>query len=113
MNTNLISLAATDALVRSALKKAADATANYIKDNGEHPFNCGFAWVVIKGVRGKKAELLKSFGFEKRYSGPGLMLWNPSGNLTQDMSAKYAGARAFADVLSEVGFDAYAGERLD
>ena len=113
MNTNLISLAQTDALLRSAFKKAADATANYIKDHGEHPFNCGFAWVIVKGVRGKKAELLKSFGFEKKCYGPGLMLWNPSKNFTQDMSAKYAGARAFADVLSEVGFDVYAGERLD
>lgn len=96
-----------------ANRKAARATENYIDENGEHPFNCGFAWVVVKGIRGKKAELLKEFGFKKRYDGPGLSLWNPSGNYTQDMSAKMAGAEVYAEFLNTLGIPATAQCRLD
>ena len=96
-----------------AQRKAARATEMHIFDNGESPMGCGFAWVVVKGVRGKKAELLKEFGFKKRYYGPGLSLWNPSGSYTQDMDAKYAGAQVYAEQLREMGVDAYASCRLD
>lgn len=96
-----------------AQRKAARTTEDYILDNGENPFGCGFAWVVVKGARGKKAEMLKEFGFEKRYDGPGLSLWNPSGSYTQDMDAKYVGAQVYAEQLREMGIDAYASCRLD
>jgi hypothetical protein len=92
---------------------AQEATIEYIRENGEHPFNCGFAWVVVKGVRGNKAKMLKDFGFNKRYDGPGLSLWNPSQNYTQDMSAKMAGAEVYAKMLREMGIDATAYQRLD
>lgn len=100
-------------VIEFGLKSAAEATANYIEQNGENPFGCGFAWVVVRGVRGKKADFLKTYGFKKRYDGPGLSLWNPSGNITQDMDAKYAGAQIFADILRSAGFDAYSSCRLD
>jgi hypothetical protein len=96
-----------------ASRKAARTTDMYIFDNGENPMGCGFAWVVVKGARGKKAELLKEFGFKKRYDGPGLSNWNPSGNMTQDMDAKYAGAQVYAEQLREMGIDATAYCRLD
>ena len=92
---------------------ASETTAKHIAENGENPFGCGFAWVDVKGIRGKKLELLKSFGFKKKYVGSGVSLWNPSGNITQDMDAKYAGAVAFAEVLNKVGIPATAGCRLD
>ena len=38
---------------------ASETTAKYIAENGENPFGCGFAWVDVKGIRGKKLELLK------------------------------------------------------
>ena len=94
-------------------RKAARTTEDYILDNGENPFGCGFAWVVVKGARGKKAELLKEFGFKKRYDGPGLSNWNPSNNYTQDMDAKYAGALIYAEELRQMGLDAVAYCRLD
>ena len=31
-----------------AVRNATIATENYIKQNGEHPFNCGFAWVTVR-----------------------------------------------------------------
>ena len=43
---------------------ASETTAKYITENGENPFGCGFAWVDVKGIRGKKLQLLKSFGFK-------------------------------------------------
>jgi len=102
-----------DAGLLVASMKAHSATNEYIKDHGEHPFNCGFAWVVVKGVRGKKADLLKQHGFKKRYDGPGLSFWNPSESYTQDMSAKMAGAEAYAKELREMGISAEAYCRLD
>lgn len=102
-----------DILLTVAERKAARRTEDYIFDNGENPMGCGFAWVVVKGVRGNKAKLLKEYGFKKRYDGPGLSLWNPSGNYTQDMDAKMAGAEAYAELLRECGLDATAYCRLD
>lgn len=92
---------------------AQQATIDYIRENGEHPFNCGFAWVVVKGARGNKAKMLKEMGFKKRYDGPGLSYWNPSLHYTQDMSAKMAGAEVYAKALREMGIDAEAYCRLD
>ena len=96
-----------------ALEAARRATNNYISTYGECPLNCGFAWVVVKNSRGKRAQALKDLGFKKRYVGPGLSLWNPSGSMTQDMDAKYAGAEAYAAVLTEMGYQAEAQCRLD
>lgn len=96
-----------------ASRKAARTTDMYLFENGENPMGCGFAWVVVKGVRGNKAQMLKDAGFKKRYDGPGLSLWNPSENMTQDMDAKYAGAQAYAEALREMGIDATAYCRLD
>jgi len=98
-----------------AVQNAAQATQNYIDTNGEHPFNCGFAWVSI-GVKGN-TKIGKSFivqGFNKSYTG-GYQIWNPSGNYTQDMSAKMAGCEAYVETvesyLPEVKL--YASSRLD
>lgn len=92
---------------------ASEATNKYIAEYGENPFGCGFAWVDVRGARGKKLETLKRMGFKKKYVGTGVSLWNPSGSFTQDMEAKYAGALAYAEALRSMGFDADAGCRLD
>ena len=103
----------TNTILAIASRKAERHAEDYISENGEHPLNCGFAWVVVKGVRGNNAKLLKEHGFKKRYDGPGLSLWNPSKNFTQDMSAKMAGAEAYARTLCSIGIDAEAQCRLD
>jgi hypothetical protein len=103
----------SNVLLVVAQRKAARATENYIDLNGENPMGCGFAWVSVKNVRGKKAELLKEFGFSKSYVAPGLRLHNPSQNTTQDMDAKMAGAEVYANMLREFGIDAQAYCRLD
>ena len=37
----------------------------YIEENGENPMGCGFAWVEVKKVYGKKLSFLKVNGFKK------------------------------------------------
>ena len=98
-----------------ATRNATIATEDYIKQNGEHPFNCGFAWVECyeKG----NTKLGKSFiaqGFKKSYTG-GYQLWNPSNSHTQDMSAKMAGTKAYVDTVKRYlpNVRLYEGSRLD
>ena len=101
-------------IILNAFEAAKSATNNHIVQHGEYPLGCGFAWVVAR-VRGnsKDGKTLKMYGFQKRYSGSGLMLWNPSQCMTQDMEAKYEGAKAFAKILRDAGIDAQAECRLD
>ena len=91
----------TEQIQEEALQNAAQATADYISKHGEHPGNCGFAWVSCyeKG----NTKMGKSFvaqGFDKSYEG-GYKLWNPSGNYTQDMSAKMAGTDAYVNTVKQ------------
>ena len=110
MTIKLDMLTATLFAARNA---AGESTHQYIREYGEHPFNCGFAWVNVKGVRGKALNILKEFGFKKSYVGSGHSLWDPSQSFTQDMSAKMAGAEVYAEMLREIGIDAEAQCRLD
>lgn len=110
MAIKLDMLTATLVAARNA---AGERTYQYIREYGEAPFNCGFAWINVKGVRGKALNVLKEFGFKKSYVGTGHSLWNPSQSFTQDMSAKMAGAEVYAEMLREIGIDAEAQCRLD
>ena len=100
---------------QEAVQNARIATENYIQKHGEHPFNCGFAWVTafVKG----NTKLGKSFiaqGFTKSYDG-GYKLWNPSGHNTQDVSAKMMGTQAYVDTVERYIPDVrlYENSRLD
>jgi hypothetical protein len=79
---------------------------------------CGFAWVDVypanKGnTKAGKEErkLLERFGFRKNDYEKTHQLWVSAYN--QSMQKKESYARAFAEVLRENGFKAYAGSRLD
>ncbi len=98
-----------------AVQNAAQATQTYIDQFGEHPGNCGFAWVTSHEKGNTKVG--KSFiaqGFEKSYNG-GYQIWNPGRNYTQDMSAKTAGARAYVDTVKKYipEVKLFVGSRLD
>lgn len=99
-----------------ATRNATIATEDYIMEHGEHPFNCGFAWVEVFGIRGntKEGKSFKAVGFDKSYDG-GYKLWNPSKSFTQDMSAKMAGADAYVKTVKRYLPDVrmYTGSRLD
>lgn len=103
-------------------KEAAYAAADdYFKTRlgGVDQYSCGFAWVTLYDLNGKKldgrsrvAKDLQDLGVRKAYGG-GFQLWNPSGYGCQNIDTLEAGARAAADVFKKYGFKAYAGSRLD
>jgi hypothetical protein len=99
--------------MQEAHQAAATATNAFLAKHGDRDA-CGFAWVTVyeKGSTKIGRALLKN-GFRKAYGG-GLQWWNPSGSLTQCITAKEEGAYAAAKVLTEkLGVKAYAGSRMD
>lgn len=106
-----------------ALSKAAEATHRFIHENygGDDGGPCGFAWVTAQprhkgNTRAGREERrqLESIGFRKDYTGKSWRLNNPSGYPGQSVDARYAGARAYAEFMNELGaFDLYAEDRLD
>jgi hypothetical protein len=124
------------------LAKARDAAsaaiqAKYDAGEREQPFNCGFAWVTIKGTSPLARHLAKRVearGGEHRLTREERMLWGSKGypkgwqfwkpgiwptppadtrSYQQDMDFHAAAARAFAGVLKEHGIEAEVGTRLD
>jgi len=103
-------------LLVKAFHDAAMATEEYLAKYPDNWFPCGFAWVVLDG-RSPVTKVLKATyavpqrgdkGYPK-----GWHIWNPAGHSTQCMDAKMAGARAFAKVITDAGFDCYADGRMD
>lgn len=95
----------------TAARLAAEKT---IADNPDVWYPCGFAWVKIKPARGPFVKALKEMnkGHTDSYEG-GFTVYNPSGNATQWMDAKYDGAKAFAEVLRKHGVKCSAVQRID
>lgn len=105
-------------VIEEARAEAYKATCDYIAQHGDG-YPCGFAWVNISKFDGKRitgntriGRALKAAGIEQNYSRQ-FQIWNPSGHMTQNVDAKYAGAIAAANVFKRYGFEAYPGERLD
>ena len=71
---------------------------------------CGFASVIVKGLRGKMLTDFKSRGFEKHYRG-GLSLWIRDYNQSYDMKTAYA--TEYARTLTERGITSWCDSRLD
>lgn len=124
------------AIIQEAHDAASAASRRYVAENGEHPFNCGFAWVTVDGVSPlarfcrkqiKEREALRDKGqigpravteaqthFGCKGYPSGHQFWGPGDYMGQDMSAKRAGAEAFARVLADkLGYNATVGSRLD
>ena len=97
---------------RDAAYKAADTFECDVMQGGWG--ECGFAWVVIGGIKGntKIGRMLKSVGVDQNHLRE-FYVWNPSGYPTQNVDTLEAGAIAFAKVLKHYGFEAYAQSRLD
>ena len=102
-------------LHHEAVVAAKKAVTDFIEKHGE-PFYCGFAGVVVKGVRGNSrvGKRLKELGFNDNYGG-GLYFSNPAGfNLTyQSMDLKEIGANKYAEMFRELGFDAHMSSNPD
>ena len=101
------------ALINQAFEAAKQECNSMIADNPGQWYPCGFASVVIRPARGPVVAALKEMGIGSKAYGGGYSVWNPSGNPTQWMDAKYQGAIAFAKVLQAAGVDAQAECRMD
>ena len=97
-----------------AFSAAAEACNKMIADNPGQWYPCGFALVRIRPARGALVNHWKSLGIGHvdNFNG-GYVVYNPSGNSTQWMDAKMAGARAFAEILRKYGINAIAESRVD
>tara|TARA_R100000773_G_scaffold42666_1_gene40135 strand:- start:770 stop:1144 length:375 start_codon:yes stop_codon:yes gene_type:complete len=71
---------------------------------------CGFASVIVKGLRGRVLGEFKKRGFEKHYRG-GISLWISDYGQSYDMKTAYA--RAYSKVLNERGIKSWPESRLD
>lgn len=84
-----------------ATQEAAKATADYLTANPENWYPCGFAWVKIRPATGRFVKALKERGDGQTSDMGGFVIYNPSGNHTQAMYAKLAGAEVYARTLNE------------
>ena len=102
-------------LLTNAFNEARKATEAYLKQYPDQWYPCGFAWVNIDGKSPIVKVLKENFGRLAGHKGhpKGWEVWNPSGDPTQCMDAKMAGAQAFARVLSAAGHKCYADCRMD
>lgn len=72
---------------------------------------CGFAWIVVKpGISSFARWLVKEGIAHKHYYG-GVAIW--VSDFGQSMERKEAYAHAFAKVLSDAGYKAWAESRMD
>jgi hypothetical protein len=96
---------------RAAARKATQA---YLDAHGDRDC-CGFAWLTVyTDGRSRVGRALIKAGFKKTYGQSGIQMWNPSGHMTQALTAKEVGAEAMAQELrTRLGVEAYAGSRMD
>ena len=72
---------------------------------------CGFAWVNVRPNRGAFAKYLKeNEGFKPAYQG-GIQKWMSLPTQSMDIQSAYA--KAYAKVLADAGYEAYADSRMD
>ena len=100
-------------VIQQATAEALRYASAYIEQHGDG-YPCGFAWVNIKPARGQFVKVLKKMGIGRTddFYG-GYTIWNPSNHPTQNMDAKEAGARAFAEELRKYGVKCSVSTRMD
>ena len=115
--SNLQNLELVRAAIQDGIAMAQEVGKEAYQVAGGDSFPCGFAWVVVHGVKlnTKAGKIFQEFGFRKGYGkNAGIELWNPSGLGVQNVDIKYVAAAACAEVIqAQLGVDAYAGSRWD
>ena len=100
------------AIHNEALAHAKEAEETYTRLHGEDWF-CGFAWVKVLNARSSFARQLVKLGVAEKAWDKGIDIWNPTGNPTQCMNIKEAGASAYAEVLRRHLIQAWMQSRAD
>lgn len=99
-------------IIEQAFEAARNASTAHLRQHGQFDC-CGFAWVNIKPGTSAIARELKARGEARKSYYGGVDVWDPGKTMTQNMSAKEAGATAFAKVLQDAGYKAYMMSRMD
>lgn len=109
------------AILENAEQAAKKAAQEYYTNElgGQDRGACGFGWVVITEYEGKRIKgntkvgrTLKAVGVNQNWQRL-FEVWSPARFPAQNVDVHLAGAQAYAQVLREVGFTAYAQSRLD
>ena len=99
---------------RQAVHAAQQASEEKAVEVGDNWWPCGFAWVRVSPATQDFGRYLKKAGVvDGTAFGGGYQVWNPSGNSTQNMYIKEAGARAYADVLCRNNIKCTVESRMD
>lgn len=101
-----------ESVLEEAFRAATEASLNKEKVVTSW-YPCGFAWVTVKPAHCKTAKKIVEMGWGRKSYEGGVMVWNPSRHITQNIDIKYAGAIAFAEVLNSYGIKAVADCRMD
>ena len=101
-----------NAIIDEAFAAAKAASDEHLRNYG-HRDCCGFAWVNIKPGNSTVARELKKRGDARKSYYGGVDVWDPGKTMSQNMSAKEAGAQAFAKVLQDHDVRAYMMSRMD
>ena len=77
--------------------------------------NCGFGWVVIRPATHPFVRWLKANSVGHKHWKSGWEIWNPGEFGGQQIDHKYAGAKAYAEVIEKLvpGINIFADSRLD
>lgn len=102
----------TNEEIWKAAQNAGRAVAECTPDGG--PFDCGFAWVVVRPGTCSFAKWTRSQGFSDRHYYGGEMIWySQFSSNVQSVTVHIAAAYAFAEVLLAHGIECTVGSRLD
>lgn len=120
MTKKTLSPEQVNAIIDVAFSEAANAANAHIEKFPGFEYPCGFAWVNICPARGKLVSELKrrNIGYTDTYQG-GYTVWMPAREKShtaarsQSMEAHFAGAKAFAFVLTQSGITCYPQCRYD
>lgn len=109
-------------IYNEALEAASKAIKDRFQTHNEEPFNCGFAWVTIRGGTKFAKWCLENDLASTGYPS-GVQFWCPGNWPTQqemgfpiyqqDRDFLVTGARAFAQVLRDAGIVTKVQSRLD
>lgn len=117
----MFSISQLQNILQEAETEAHKSANEYFQNSlgGQDSFPCGFAWVVITQLDGKKikgntliGKALKKVGIDQDYNRE-FKVWNPSKFMCQNMDTLEVGARAYANVLKKYGFTVFSESRMD
>ena len=114
MTALLLTQPQVNSIVQEALDAAKLAAVSALNKHGDRDVG-GFAWTIIKDVKGntRLGKMLKNAGVRQSSYDRSFELWNPAQISVQSRYIQEIAAVAAANVFRKHGFNASAGSCLD